>query len=42
MKTKPASSLENISDKKLSNDSSERDNNKEQVTGSIYALFILL
>lgn len=28
--------------KKLSNDSPEGDNNKEQVTGSIYPLFILL
>lgn len=34
--------LKNINDKKLSNDSAERDNNKEQVTGSIYLLFILL
>lgn len=45
METKPASStfLKNINDKKLSNDSLwKRDDNKEHVTGSIYALFILL
>lgn len=33
--------LKNTGDKKLSSDSSERDDNKEQLTGSIYA-FILL
>lgn len=42
MKTKPASSLEKTSvAEKLSNDSSEGDNNKEQVTRIIYPLFYL-
>lgn len=34
--------LKNTSDKKLSSGSSERDDNKERLTGSIYAFFILL
>lgn len=37
MKTKAAASL---ADKKLSDDCSKKDNNKERVTGSIYSVFI--